>query len=74
MNKLILVGLLVVSGSSFANVYDDYNQGNYQRQMLEQQREQTRIMQQQASNEYNAMADQQMYNDNMTRHFRSGNY
>lgn len=74
MNKLIVVGLLLVSGGAFSNPYDSYQQDAYNQQMLEQQREQTRIMQSQAANDYNAQADQRMHNENMDRARFYGHY
>jgi hypothetical protein len=62
LKKLILIGLVILSGSSYS-----YDNDRYQQEMLRQQQEQTRIMQSQASNEFNAAADQQMYQDNMIR-------
>ena len=73
INKLILVGLVVMSANSFAYGYDDYNQNMYQRKMLEQQQEQNRIMQTQSSNQFNAAQDQKMHNDFLERQWFNGN-
>jgi len=67
IKKLILIGLVIVNSGAFANIYSNYQQDQYQREMLRQQQEQTRIMQQQAYQQQQAIADQQMYNDNLSR-------
>ncbi len=73
IKKLILVGVLLSSAGVHADLYNDYQQRQYQQEMLRQQQEQTRIMQQQAAQDYNAMADQKMYQDNQIRNQLYGN-
>lgn len=56
LKKLILIGLVVASSNVFSDQYSDYQQRQYQQEMLRQQQEQTRLMQE-------SLAQQRMYND-----------
>jgi len=61
MKQLILVGLLIASSTTFADLFD--SQSSYQREMLKQQQEQTRIMQIQQEMQIEAL-NQQKYSFN----------
>lgn len=64
MNKLVLVGLLVINSSAFSFGYSDNSQSNYQQDMLREQQQQNRIMQQQANDQANAQ-NESMYQQRM---------
>lgn len=59
IKKLILISLVVASGSVFADSWSDFQQKNNQQETLRLQQEQNWIMQQQLQQQQEAMRQQQ---------------
>lgn len=64
MNKLILVGLLVISNSVFADFYSDLQRQNNEQLMLNEQRQQTWALQEQLEQQESINAGIQELNNN----------